>query len=113
LTSLPPLNANMFKLLCYDNPLTCIPNLNGFLQCIIFYNTPIYDLLDGKQQNIENFNHFRKCYFIYKMEKNFISWMWKVREKKAKEQFHYKHLFRFIEEHGEDADLEPFLENFT
>jgi hypothetical protein len=41
--------------------------------------------------------------------------MWKSREERIKEQFHYKHLLRFMEEndYSEDADLEPFLENFT
>jgi hypothetical protein len=40
--------------------------------------------------------------------------MWKSREERIKEQFHYKHLLRFMEESDnlEDVDLEPFLENF-
>jgi hypothetical protein len=42
--------------------------------------------------------------------------MWKAREKAIREQFHYKHLIRFMEDNDndlEDTDLEPFLENFT
>ena len=40
--------------------------------------------------------------------------MWKSREERIKEQFHYKHLIQFMEESDdlEDTDLDPFLETF-
>ena len=94
--------------------LTYIPNLNESLQCILWYDTPIYAILSGNIKNIVKWNRFREYYFLSRLKKKFISWMWKAREEKIKEQFHYKHLLRFMEENDNDenVDLEPFLENF-
>jgi hypothetical protein len=114
LTSLPSFNHSLYKLKCSYNPLTYIPNLNESLESLIWDSTPIYALLNGTRANIIKFNLFREYYFLSRLKKKFISWMWKSREKKIKEQFHYKHLLRFMEESDnlEDVDLEPFLENF-
>jgi hypothetical protein len=69
-------------------------------------------LLNGKRNSIIKFNWFREYYFLSKLKKKFISWMWKARENAIREQFHYKHLIRFMEESDVNVDLEPFLENF-
>jgi hypothetical protein len=113
---LPPLlNSSLNELYCSYNPLSCIPNLNESLRhSIMWNNTPIYTLLNGNRENIVKWNRFREYYFLSRLKKKFISWMWKSREKRIKEQFHYKHLLRFMEENDNDdnVDLEPFLENF-
>jgi len=75
--------------------------------------TPIYELLHGNQKNIQKWNHFREYYFLSKFQKKFLSWMWKSREERIKEQFHYKHLYRFMEESDVNVDLDPFLETFS
>jgi hypothetical protein len=109
------MNESLYTLCCSNNKLTYIPNLNESLQCILWYDTPIYALLNGNRENITKFNWFREYYFLSKLKKKFLSWMWKAREERIKEQFHYKHLLRFMEENDNDdnVDLEPFLENFT
>jgi hypothetical protein len=114
LTSLPSLNHSLYKLKCSYNPLSCIPNLNDSLRYLIWNDTPIYVLLNGNRENIAKFNWFREYYFLSRLKKKIISWMWKSREKVIREQFHYKHLIRFMEENDNDGnvDLEPFLENF-
>ena len=114
LTFLPQMNESLYTLCCSNNKLTYIPNLNESLQCILWYDTPIYAILSGNIKNIVKWNRFREYYFLSRLKKKFISWMWKAREEKIKEQFHYKHLLRFMEENGdlENVDLEPFLENF-
>lgn len=133
LTSLPSLHhVSLYTLDCRNNLLTsltfcpsfkvvyCNEN-NGLISLIGFDNylgflewseTPIYDLLDGDQENIIKFNWFREHYFLSRLRKKFISWMWKAREERIKEQFHYKHLIRFMEESDDLEDLDPFLENF-
>jgi hypothetical protein len=113
LTSLPPLNNSLRTLYCYRNKLTYIPNLNESLETLLWSFTPIYTLLNGSQSSIQKFNRFREYYFLSKLKKKFLSWMWKAREERIKEQFHYKHLLRFMEESDVNVDLEPFLENFT
>ena len=63
----------------------------------------IYDLLDENKNNIEHFNRFRKCYFIGKMKKNFISFIWKVREKEFNKN---------LVQSNEDAIFVHFWNNF-
>ena len=133
LTSLPSLyHVSIYTLDCRNNLLTsltfcpsfkvvyCNEN-NGLISLIGFENyvgflewseTPIYDLLDGNQENIAKWNRFREYYFLSKLKKKIISWMWKSREERIKEQFHYKHLIQFMEEQEDLEDLDPFLENF-
>jgi Leucine-rich repeat (LRR) protein len=113
LTSLPPYNSSLSTLYCSYNPLSYIPSLNESLKFLLWNSTPIYTLLNGKRNSIIKFNWFREYYFLSKLKKKFISWMWKAREKAIREQFHYKHLLRFMEESDDNVDLEPFLENFT
>ena len=113
LTFLPPISESLRILHCYRNELTYIPNLNESLETLLWSSTPIYILLNGSQLNIQKFNRFREYYFLSKLKKKFLSWMWKSREKAIREQFHYKHLIRFMEESDVNVDLEPFLENFT
>jgi Leucine-rich repeat (LRR) protein len=115
LTSLPPLlHTTLNELYCSYNPLSCIPDLNDSLRYLIWNNTPIHTLLNGNRENIAKWNRFREYYFLSSLKKKFISWMWKSREERIKEQFHYKHLLRFMEESDnlKDLDLDPFLENF-
>ena len=114
LTFIPPINESLYGLYCYYNPLTSLPFLYSSLQYFVWTSTPIYTLLNGNRKNIAKFNLFREYYFLSRLKKKFISWMWKAREEKIKEQFHYKHLLRFMEENDNDGnvDLEPFLENF-
>ena len=133
LTSLPSLHhVSLYTLDCRNNLLTsltyrpsfkvvyCNEN-NGLISLTGFENyfgflewseTPIYDLLDGDQENIAKWTRFREYYFPSKLKKKIISWMWKAREERIKEQFHYKHLLRFMEESDDLEDLDPFLENF-
>jgi Leucine-rich repeat (LRR) protein len=114
LTFIPPINESLYELYCYYNPLTSLLFLYSSLRHFIWNNTPIYALLNGNRENITKFNWFREYYFLSRLKKKFISWMWKSREKAIREQFHYKHLLRFMEENGdlENVDLDPFLENF-
>jgi hypothetical protein len=110
---LPPLNSSLRTLYCYRNKLTSLPPLNESLETLLWSFTPIYTLLNGSQLNIQKFNRFREYYFLSRLKKKFLSWMWKAREKAIREQFHYKHLIRFMEESDVNVDLDPFLENFT
>ena len=133
LTYLPVLN-NLIHLECSKNLLTTLPNdlnLNkiGKIQC--YYN-PImnqiignlfinprfyiyyYDLHnDGITKNkINKWNHFREFYFLSKLQKKFISWMWKSRETKIKEQFHPKHLHHFLEKNNISQDDGEEMDKF-
>jgi hypothetical protein len=119
LTVFPTKLLSRFKQLktlnCCHNQFAWLPPLNESLENLLWYFTPIYALLNGKRENIAKFNWFREYYFLSKLKKKFLSWMWKSREKAIREQFHYKHLVRFMEENDNDGnvDLDPFLENFT
>jgi Leucine-rich repeat (LRR) protein len=112
LTSLPPLSPSLVDLYCNNNELILLPDIHDSVQFFYWDNNPIHHLLNGSRENIHTFNHFRKYYFLSKLKKKFLSWMWKTREERIKEQFHYKHLLKFVEESDVNADLEPFLENF-
>jgi Leucine-rich repeat (LRR) protein len=96
LTSLPPSNS-LRQLYCQDNKLISLPALN-IKTNIWCYSNPINEII-GSITNVKNtkWNHFREFYFLSKLQKKFISWMWKSRESKIREQYHPKHLHHFLE----------------
>ena len=131
LTFLPPLNTNLNELSCHNNKLTFLPALNeslNYVNCsnnkltflpsynyesiyINFSGNPINKII-GNKLDINKWNHFREFYFLSKLRKKLISWMWKSRENKIKEQFHPKHLVSYLEQNNVSEDDGETLENF-
>jgi Leucine-rich repeat (LRR) protein len=121
LTALPPLNHNLISLNCSNNPLTSIPNLHDKLtylcggDCVIIREVIGSISIDNKQK-INKWNHFRYFYFLSKLRKKIISWMWKSREKIIREQFHPRHLDDFLKNNNvsedDDKSLNMFLDNW-
>jgi hypothetical protein len=120
---LPPLNFNLISLNCSNNQLTSLPNLNRliYLHC---ENNHIYLICKIKgiirisdKDNIKKWNHFREFYFLSKLKKKLISWMWKSREKQIRQLFHPSHLIQFLENnHVSDDDnssLDIFLNHWN
>ena len=126
LICLPPFNDSLEYLLCSNNQLTSLPPLNNLLN-LYYVNNPINQLIATNYENnisfvddiirnkVNKWNHFRNFYFLSKYRKKFISWMWKSREAKIREQFHPNHLIIYIELLNDDLNteaLDKFLELF-
>jgi len=96
---------------CLNNPISDIFQLH--LETFnILDNTPYSR--SNRNNNLNKLYHFREFYFLSKFKKKFISWMWKSREPRIKEQFHYKYLEEIIKinENNPDFDLNEFIENW-
>jgi hypothetical protein len=69
------------------------------------------------KDNIKKWNHFREFYFLSKLKKKLISWMWKSKEEKIRKQFHPSHLIEFLQNNDVSEDdndtLNIFLNNWT
>ena len=69
------------------------------------------------KSKINQWNHFREFYFLSKLRKKIISWMWKSRESKIREQFHPSHLIRFLETNNisenDGEEMDKFLIQWT
>ena len=126
LTYLPPFNDSLEYLFCGENMLKTFPPLNN-LRFLHYVNNPINELISTEYENNINFvndtmrdklikwNYFRDFYFLSKYRKKFISWMWKSREAKIRQQFHPNHLISYLEQLNDDLNteaLDKFLELF-
>ena len=118
LKSLPPLNSYLHELYCDNNQLFNVPYLHSHLWFSCFDN-PISDIfysfeIPPRNDKLNKLMHFRKFYFLSKFKNQFIKWMWKSRELKIKERFHYKYLEEVIKnnENNSDFDLDDFIENW-
>ena len=135
LTYLPHFNDNLKNIWCSNNQLNFLPTslldkkifidihnnpinkifvnvdigtikINSFL-------TPTYNLDRPHIYTLMNkWNHFREFYFLSKLQKKIISWMWKSRETKIKEQFHPKHLHHFLEKNNISQDDGEEMDKF-
>jgi hypothetical protein len=119
LTYLPPLNDELGFLYCSNNKLLFLPNLKN-LPSLYCHDNPIYDILKkhaiGFEINYEKnnkWNHFREFYFLSKLRKKFVSWMWKSREERIRQRFHPNHLHEFFKNNliqdDDNASLDIFL----
>ena len=61
---------------------------------------------------ITKWNHFREFYVLSKLRKKFISWMWKSRETKIRQQFHPSHLTLFLQNNNVSEDDDNALDVF-
>ena len=117
LERLPRLNDNLYKLYCGINRLTSLPILNKKLRHLIIIQNPIQNIIDNTNRNINIrikiivLRKFRFLYCCIKYKKQFRKWLWELREKKIKEQFHPKYLLDNLD--NEDVDLDEVLENWT
>jgi hypothetical protein len=105
-------------LYCDNNQLFNFPYLHSHLWFSCFDN-PISDIfysfeIPPRNDKLNKLMHFRKFYFLSKFKNQFIKWMWKSRELKIKERFHYKYLEEVIKnnENNSDFDLDDFIENW-
>ena len=57
-------------------------------------------------------NHFRELFYHLKFKKRFVSWMWKSREIKIREQFHPKHLYIFLQNNEVSEDNNELIDAF-
>jgi Leucine-rich repeat (LRR) protein len=135
ITSLPPLNYNLEYLYCSSNQLTCLPTLNEnleFMYCsynqinslpnlnyklmnsfsnFTCSNNPINQVIGTiTKLKIQKWNHFQEFYFLSKLRKKIISWMWKSRETKIKQLCNPIHLENIINEDCET--FQNFLDSF-
>jgi hypothetical protein len=104
LKSLPYLHS-LYKIECWQNPIYEIIGINIDEDDILFPNKQYYDEII-KKSNI--FTHFREFYFLSKLRKKFLSWMWKSREKSIQEKYHFKYLEEVIKnnENNPNFDLD-------
>jgi CO dehydrogenase/acetyl-CoA synthase beta subunit len=93
-----------------------LPPLNDSLQELYLRGNPISEIV-GNGNNltkINKFTHFREFYFLSKLRKKFISWMWKSREERIKEQFHPDILYSAINTFNDSEDsneLDNWIKN--
>jgi hypothetical protein len=126
LISLPPL-LYVKELDCRYNPMHTLPNLDNLhfinirktnIRNIVgvFTSHGMYPISIIFKSKINRWNHFRKFYFLSKLRKRFVSWMWKSREKIIREQFHPRHLDDFLKNNNvsedDDKSLNMFLDNW-
>jgi Leucine-rich repeat (LRR) protein len=128
LTSLPKINNNLCLLECQDNNLISLPIFNynynynnlwiWILNC---NNNPICEIIGNITINdidkIIKWNNFREFYFLSKLRKKIVSWMWKSREAKIRQLFHPSHLTDFLKNNNvfenDDVSLDMFLDNWN
>jgi len=115
LTTLPPLNENLRQLYCVNNKLTNLPLFNEKLRMWIFYDNPIFDIIntdnkDKINRKIRVLNQFRYLYYSLKFKKRFRDLLWvKIREPKIRERYSHDYL---LENLHEETDLDELLENW-
>ena len=56
--------------------------------------------------------NFSRTLFSYEIQKKIISWLWKSRESKIRQQFHPKHLNNFLEHNNVSEDDGETLDKF-
>jgi hypothetical protein len=106
---LPSLNDSLEFLNCAHNDLDYIPRLPNSVKIAVFHsNSEQLHEVFGKNyegEGIELFkkkvniiNSFRNTFYLSKYKDKMISWKIKSKEKKIQEQYHYKHLWKFLEE---------------
>ena len=109
--SMLPYYDNTFQLECSGNPIYNIICCHDFVvQLIINSNIINYErllLINGiMKENNCLFNHFREVYFLSKLKKKFLSWMWKSREERIKQEFHPNNLWMAISNFENSNDSE-------
>ena len=138
LISLPVLPKNLELLLCGHNKLTVLPELpekvrflycnhNQLRQLPYFHNHPLfgfhfegnplelYDVLsriasiDDQRRVSNQWYLFREKYFQRKYKKSLRDWLWRIREKRVREEMHPDRI-RALLENVADEDLEKRLD---
>ena len=116
LISLPDLNENLKKLSCFNNQLTSLPHLNEKLKGLYISDNPISEIINGETTNekriqIQLLNNYRHLYYSLKFKKQFRDWLWvKIREHKAMKKYNPDYLVEHLQE---DIDLNDFLDNWV
>jgi hypothetical protein len=120
LTFLPAL-FYLTELNCEHNPMHTLPNTLEYLKFINIHKTCIsqvilnhsygmYPVCSALKNKIQIINRFRELYFLLKLKKKILSWMWKSREKRIQTQFHPSHLYVFLENGIQEDDNEAMDE---
>jgi hypothetical protein len=93
---------------CSYNKLTSLPDNLRMLVCI---HNPLNDIIGNiTSLKLKKWNHFRDFFFLSKLRKKFISWMWKSRETKIKQLCNPIHLQNILNEDCET--FHNFLDSF-
>jgi len=115
LSILPSLPNSLMFLECEHNRLNVLPDLPSHLG-IIYYHTPIYDMLKTNdtniiRQNVCILNKFRRLYYSLKFKRQFHDWLWeRVRRPKIEMQYHPDNLAKQLVD--EDTDLDIVLDKW-
>ena len=93
LVSLPQLPNSLIQLKCYNNQLVHISSPPDSLRYFIFANNPIHYTIttynyNAYKENLRTLNKFRDLYYCIKYKNKFRKWLWSIREKKVKEEYH-------------------------
>ena len=126
-TRLPPLPSSLQLLNCAINQLTCLPLLPSALEIFYFNNNPILDYyikpdaslfmvdyMTKLRNQIEIINQFRELFHALKCKKQFIKWLWHIREPKIRNRYHPNNLMALLEGKEESTldELDELLEKW-
>ena len=109
LVTLPPLPNSLKLLYCNNNQLTSLPPLPNSLEILFCKNNPTdefinpytYSIIDTKK-HVKILNKFINLYYCIKYKNKFRKWLWDIREKKVKEEYHPDRLREILE--GKDIN---------
>ena len=119
---LPPLPKHLYILYCWNNGLNTLPQIPRSLKYLRCANNPFSEmpwinlLHEGgpsisqvhiNRKNFEIMIRFREMYYAVRLREKFKQWLWRPREREAKELFNPVRLAEFVEnvrpEHLESA----------
>jgi hypothetical protein len=103
-----------------------LPLLPSALEIFYFNNNPILDYYikpDGSsmvdymaklRNQIEIINQFRELFYALKYKKQFIKWLWHIREPKIRNKYKPENLIALLEGKEESTldELDELLENW-
>lgn len=125
---LPPLPEDLYLLYCWDNQLTRLPRIPTRLRYFRCAGNPFSEMpwikeLHGNvyglpisqvhisRECIETVFQFQEMYYAVRLRDRFKKWLWRTREREAKEFLDPVRLAEFVE-NVEPAELESTLDRF-
>ena len=105
--SLPLLPDSLQELYCYNNQLSSLYPLPNSLEILFCKNNPTDEFihpynLDVLKKETITLSKFRDLYYCIKYKTKFRKWLWDIREKKVKEEYHPDRLKEMLE--GKDIN---------
>ena len=110
LTHLPSLPLPMERLRCGNNRLIMLPEIGEHVWILEILGNPVcnfvpymdyflFNTVNGLsfRKSLKAFLKFKETFYFLLCKKKLLAWLWKIRDKIARQRFHPSHLWKFVD----------------